>query len=499
MRSMNAINPHKMISKTSFIRGQSCLKYIFLDRFHPGLKVSAKAQLQRKKSKHDVVLLARQLFPVGIEAYTEEGEIQEAVQTTTLLIAKNDAPVYDGVFIVNELLASVDILIPGNEGWSLYSVKSAISISEDDIDNLAFQYHVLTNAGILLSDLFIVYLNGEYVRYGELDVKQLFIIVSMLDLVLSKQKEVQLNIERFNEILQGDTAPDMDIGIQCLKPHKCDFKDHCWQFLPQDSVFSISRLRKAQKFELYRQGLLKMKDIPKTYPLNQKQWIQVESHINDSIHIDKKLVRSFLGSMRYPLFFMDYETIMPAIPCYENTWAYQQILFQFSIHILQEIHSEPEHFEFLGEGGKDPRPEFIEQLLKVIEGDTDIIVFNSTFEISRLKELAWYFPDYSEDIESIIFRIKDLMVPFQDRYFYHPQLNGSYSLKTIVPILIPELNYNDLEISDRESAMSSYEHLIRERDHEKIIQTRHALLKYCERDTLSLVRIMQKLYELAYG
>jgi len=498
---MNVINLKQLISKSSYLKGRRCLKSLYFDRFYPELKKPADAQLlKRFETGHQVGLLARQLFIGGIEVYKKKScDLYKAIQTTKHLIAYNGGPIYEGAFLIENLLAITDILIPGKQGWSLYEVKSAMSISEVNIDDLSYQFYALTKAGVKLEDIFIVYLNGAYIRHGDLDIKQLFIIDSLLDLVLSKQEEVQFNVERFSKILQGDIAPDCDIDIKCLEPYKCDFRDHCWQFIPTDSVFDIARLRKTQKFDLYRQGILKMEDIPQMYPLNHKQRIQVESHVNNRIHVDKEKVRGFLDSLRYPLFFMDFESFMPAIPIYEDTRPYEQILFQFSIHILRDIHTEPVHYEYLADAGSDPRPEFIKQLVKIIEGDSNIVVFNATFEIARLKELAWYFPDFSHDVAGIILRIKDLMIPFKNRFFYHPQLNGSNSLKAIVPVLTPELNYSDLEISDGTSAMSAYEELLHEHDNEKISRIRIALLEYCKRDTLSLVRILQKLDGLANG
>ncbi len=477
------------------------MKALYLDRYYSELKKPADAQLlQRYKTGHDVGLLARQLFPDGVVVYEKEsGDLIQAIQLSRHLVANFAGPIYEGAFLIENLLAITDILVPGKQGWSLYEVKSSMSISEVNIDDLSYQFYVLSKAGVKLEDVFIVYLNGAYIRHSDLDVKQLFIIDSLLDLVLSKQEEVQFNVERFSKILQGDIAPDCDIDIKCIEPYKCDFKDYCWQFIPTDSVFDIARLRKIQKFDLYRQGILKMEDIPQMYPLNHKQRIQVESHVNNRVHVDKEKVRGFLDSLRYPLFFMDFESFMPAIPMYADTKPYEQILFQFSVHILHDIHSEPVHYEFLADAGKDPRPEFIKQLVKVIEGDSNIVVFNATFEITRLKELAWYYPNFSHDVANIILRIKDLMIPFRDRFFYHPQLNGSSSLKVIVPVLVPELNYSDLDISDGGLAMSAYEQLLHERDNDKITQIRNALLKYCEMDTLSLVRILQKLDELANG
>jgi len=318
-------------------------------------------------------------------------------------------------------------------------------------------------------------------------------------MVLAKQDEVKSCVKQFGEVLQGDVAPSFGIGVQCLKPYKCDFKDHCWRFVPHDSVFDVNRLRNTQKFDLYHQGIQKMEDIPDSYPLNYKQQIQVESHVKKAIHVDKDKIKEFLQSLKYPIFCLDFESIMPAVPMFENTRVYQQIVFQYSLHILKSIHEDPVHFEFLADSGSDPRPEFIRQLLSDIKGRSHIIVYNATFEVGRLRELALDFNQYSEEIENIISRIKDLLVPFRERFIYHPQMCGSNSLKSVVPALIPELSYSDLEISDGTLAMNAYEQLLNERDGDKINQIRNALLRYCERDTLCLVKIIQKLEELAIG
>ena len=162
------------------------------------------------------------------------------------------------------------------------------------------------------------------------------------------------------------------------------------------------------------------------------QRIQVDGEINKKTIIDKKGIKNFLESLSYPLYFMDFETFMPAVPLYDNSRPYQQIPFQYSLHYQEDYNSDLKHFEFLADAKGDPRIPFIENLLKDTEGEGDILVYNQSFEMSRLKEIARDFPQYANDIEERLTRIKDLMLPFQKKYYYKPEMQGSYSIKNVL-------------------------------------------------------------------
>jgi hypothetical protein len=193
---------------------------------------------------------------------------------------------------------------------------------------------------------------------------------------------------------------------------------------------------------------------------------------------------------------MDFETFQPAVPLFDNTRPYQQIPFQYSVHIKEKEDVEPRHMEFLAEQGDEPRIRFIEGLLKDVKGEADIIVYNKAFEVSRLKEIARDFPKYSDKIEKLILRIKDLMLPFQRKYYYAPEMRGSYSIKAVLPSLFPELNYDQLDINEGGLASVAYEALQTETDLMFIAEIKEKLLKYCKMDTLGMVRIFEKLERL---
>ncbi|MGB5849629.1 MAG: DUF2779 domain-containing protein, partial [Ignavibacteriaceae bacterium] len=195
----------------------------------------------------------------------------------------------------------------------------------------------------------------------------------------------------------------------------------------------------------------------------------------------------------YPLFFMDFESFQPAVPLYDNSKPYQQIPFQYSIHLKDKKGGELKHFELLAEPGEDPRIKFIEGLLNDAKGKVDIVVYNKSFEITRLKEIARDFPQYADKIEKLILRIRDLMIPFQKKYYYAPEMKGSYSIKAVLPSLVPELSYDELEINEGGLASITYESLQTETDMMIIAETREQLLEYCKLDTLAMVKIMDKL------
>jgi len=184
------------------------------------------------------------------------------------------------------------------------------------------------------------------------------------------------------------------------------------------------------------------------------------------------------------------------VPLFNNSKPYQQIPFQYSVFVRKDNKSKPEHFEFLAEPGEDPRKKFIEKLLKDIKGKGDVLVYNKTFEITRLKEIARDFPKYAEEIEKLILRIKDLMIPFRQKYYYSPEMKGSYSIKAVLPALVPELSYDKLEINEGGLASIAYESLQTETDLMFIAEIKEQLLEYCKLDTWAMVKILEKLESL---
>lgn len=487
-----------ILSKSTFMRSYQCSKSLYLHKFHSELRDEMddgqEAIFERGIS---IGQLAQNLFSGGVDASPPTPyEYQKSVDKTTRLIREGARIIYEAAFQHKGVLAAIDILVNQNGKWKAYEVKSSTSAKEQFILDAALQYHVITNSGIQLSDISIIHLNNEYVRKRELNLHELFVVTTVLDLVKEKQEFVKKQIMAAKELLQKKVMPDTDIGVHCDDPYPCDFKGHCWKHIPEISVFNISRLNAEKKFELYNSGVINLKDVPESFPLNAAQKMQVHCFCTGETRIDKKGIREFLNSLIYPLYFLDFETFGPAIPLYENSKPYQQIPFQYSLHYKKMTSGEVIHYSFLAEAGPDPRPGFIESLLSNIADKGDILVYNRPFETTRLKELAAAFPEYASRIEGILKRIKDLMLPFQQKLYYTPSMNGSYSIKSVLPALVPELSYKNLEIANGGSASGAFEQLIYEKDKKYIAETRKHLLEYCKLDTWGMVKILSKIESL---
>jgi len=240
-----------------------------------------------------------------------------------------------------------------------------------------------------------------------------------------------------------------------------------------------------------------MEDVPSD-SLGWRQKLQLDGVLHQKNHIDVDAVRNFLQSLWYPLCFMDFETtFMVSIPIFDGTRPYQQVTFQFSADVINNPGCELEHHEFLADGNTNPQKEFLERLLAIVPSNACVLVWNKGFEISRLKELADTFPEKSSEINHLISNVRDLMKPFQDKSIYYWQFNGSFSIKAVLPALVPELSYDNLDISDGAAASSSWLRIIQSKNEEEKSSIRKQLLQYCHLDTLAMVRILEIMKNMA--
>lgn len=483
-----------LLSKSSYLKGLQCEKGLYLYKYHfDWADEISESQEAIFKTGHNVGNLAQNLFPGGVNAsLNDRSKKAEQALLTQELIGKGEKIIYEAAFIFDEVLVIADILVKGkNNRWKIYEVKSSTQVKDINISDAAVQYYVVSNYGLDIDDISIVYINNEYVRHGELDVEKLFSIFSVKDDASALQDSVALDIERFKKVLAKESIPRIDIGPYCFDPYECGFIGYCWKHIPDYSVFNISGLKTDKKFELHNNGVTNIEDVPDDFPLSAGQRLQVDSHIEQKSFIDKKAIKEFLSSLTYPIYFLDFETIFPAIPLFDNSRPYQQIAFQFSLHKKESPESDIKHFEFLADALGDPRIPLIENLIKVTKGKGDIIVYNKAFEATRLREMAENFPEYGKQIENLHSRMQDLMIPFQKKHYYTPEMKGSYSIKAVLPALVPDLSYNSLEISDGGTASRAFESLYYENDEQRINEIRNQLLKYCEMDTLAMVRIFE--------
>jgi hypothetical protein len=471
-----------------------------LNKHNPELKDKVSlSQLAIFDKGHSVGILAQKLFPDGTDLKEKfQFDYNLSMEFIKEHLHDNNIVIFEAPFLNNEVMSIIDILVCEKGKFKAYEVKSSTNISDTYILDSALQYWVIKNSGQELTDFCLVYINNQYVRQGELDLKQLFVIESVLDRIIPLQDTISEKVEEFKNILIDNKVPDIDIGQHCDNPYTCDFHGYCWEHIPEYSIFNISRLFTEKKFELYNKGVIKFEDIPPDYPLNANQRQQVDCELNQKSIISAKEIQEFLSSLNYPIFFLDFETFQPAVPMFDNSKPYQQMPSQYSLHYLESKESELKHYEFLAEADLkiDTRIGFIEKLIEDTKSPGEILVYNISFERTRLLEIAKDFPQYAKDIDLIISRLKDLMIPFQNRYYYTPEMRGSYSIKAVLPALIPELSYKDLEISSGGQASASFESLYLEHDIDKINTIRRNLLEYCQLDTFAMVKLLQELEKI---
>jgi hypothetical protein len=484
-----------LLSKSTFIRGLQCQKSLFLYRnfFKMRDPVSSSQQAIFDRGSN-IGVLAQKLFPGGVDASPETpGKYLAAIEFTRAEIEKGTEIIYEAAFQFDQVMAAVDMLVKKDGKWYAYEVKSSTRVSPTYLLDASLQYFVIVNSGIPLEDFSIVHINNQYVKKGPLDVHGLFNIVSVKAEAEANSEMVFKKIIESKQTLSQKEMPEVKIGEHCFSPYGCDYMGTCWKEVPNDSVFEITGINKAEQFQLYHSGVLHLKDVKVTGEMKEHTRIQVESYQKNEVYVKKEELKNFVSSLHYPLYFMDFETFMPAVPVFDGTKPYQHIPFQYSLHKLDKPGGKLEHFEFLGEPHNDPRHDFIKKILLDTLGKGDIIVYNATFERTVLHSLKNEFSELGELIDERISRIKDLMAPFLHKMYYHPAMKGSNSIKNVLPALVPQLKYDDMKIGNGTVAMAAFENLLTETDIYKIAETRDALAEYCKLDTLAMVKILEVL------
>ena len=485
------------LSKSTFIRSIKCQKALYLNKYKKNLRDEiSEAQQAIFDQGTEAGQLAQDLFPGGKDASPENyWDFSESLFKTEKWIKEGVGSIYEAAFQYEGVLAALDIFVQKNGKYYAYEVKSSTSMKEVYLQDAALQYYVMKMSGYEPEEIFVVYINNQYKRGKKLELEQLFTIESVQEEVLALQPKIPKWIKKAKKTLNRKTVPDIKIGKQCTKPYDCDFMSHCWQHIPEDSVFDL-RYGRSKKWSLYNQGIVLMKDIPDDFKLSKTQTMQVRGIKENYTYQDDKKIKKFLKSWKYPLYFLDFETFSFAVPPYPQSRPYQQLPFQYSLHVLGEPGGKLHHTEFLADpDSKDPRIPFVKQLIRDVKDKGSIIVFNQHFEEGRLEDITEDFPEYKEDLEAINARMIDLMLPFQKQWYYEPKLNGSYSIKKVLPALVPGVSYDNLDISKGDQASRAYSARVQGHNVGDWKETQKHLLAYCELDTLAMVKIWQALKE----
>lgn len=488
------------LTKTDFKEYLICPKWLWLKKKKPELYVEGEMSLFLQKlikDGYEVEGYAQKLFPNGVEV---AGDRKILIDKTRNLLLEHQT-MFQATFETKEgLFAKVDILAFNNETqkWDLYEIKASSEIKTDlqhnHLKDITFQTITVEEAGVDVGSSYIVHINKEYRRNGDINPQELFVVENVTDEVQADKENVRLEI---NEALSLLSKDDVSFeGCDCLyRSHgqRCDSFELFNPKVPQYSVHHVVTGKKLQN--LLDDNIFDIKDIPEDFDLTDIQRGKVVLQKSGKPLIDIESIRQTLSSLIFPLYFLDYETFGKPYPVLNGYKSNQQIVFQVSLHIVQE-NGDTEHYEYLANNFETATTGLLKMMREKIGPIGSVIVWNEGFEKGRNKELAEIHPEYADFLEDINRRVHDLMLVFKKDYL-HPEFFGSASIKKVLPVLLPDLSYKKLEIQDGTMALSEWERstkdTVNSTERESI---RENLLKYCKLDTLAMVEIWKVLRKL---
>lgn len=486
------------LSKSLYTRGIQCPKSLWLKKYSSEVLTPPDATaLARFETGNIIGGLACILFPNGREIPYMEKNFAGMAELTREWMDEGLEYIYEATFIHEGIVVMVDVLRVTPDGVEIYEVKDIY------LHDVSIQRYVIESLGYTVTNCYVVHIDTSYVRGDELDLSALFTVADVTDTVDALMGGVPDKLDEFEaHLADRENEPAIEIGKHCKNPYECDAMHYCWKVqrsIPDYSVFNIFNLGSKNQVELYDQGIVRIEEIPDSYKMTPIQKQKVDNWKSQRSYIDRDAIREFLSTLTYPIYHLDFETFQQAVPKWNGISPYQQIPFQYSLHI-EHANGKLEHREFLAPAGADPRYALAQQLIHDIPDNVTVLAYNMSFEKGVIEKLAQSFPNLSERLKSIIPNIHDLMIPFQKGYYVTPSMNGSYSIKYVLPSLVPEMAqaYKELDgVQNGGEAMNAYAKLatMEEVEQERI---RHALLEYCKLDTLAMVRVHQKLREVIH-
>jgi hypothetical protein len=491
----------------------------WLDCHKPEVQTIDPSAESRKTEGNEVGDLAMGYFGDYTEVTTlkADGSLDYSamIAKTKKLIAAGADNICEAAFCNDEkgIYCAVDILHKQGGGYAIYEVKSVdkdISemVSQKDKQNkkvmyfadVAFQKYVLESCGIVVTGTYLITLNKNYVRHGDIDIKQLFKVDDISSYVDDESPFIEGNLAKANEMFnKADEPTDIPLGNYCFHPYDCAYWEYCTKDLPKPNVFELANFKK--KLECYNQGLVSFKDLVDSGQItNERQLMQIDYALHDKgTYINKDGIKSFLNKLYYPLYFLDFETTLDAIPQFDFAKPYEKIPFQYSLHYIESKGGKLNHKEFLGESGKDNRLAIAKRLIADIPANACVIAFSMGFERSRIAAMADLFPKLKHDLMCIHDNMVDIAEVFSAGYYYNRAMVGRYSIKYVLPAVFPdepELNYKNLDgVHNGDEAMNIFPK-IKDMPPAEQEKTRRELLAYCGLDTLAMVKLWQELVKV---
>ncbi|HKT33275.1 MAG TPA: DUF2779 domain-containing protein [Nitrospira sp.] len=486
------------LSKSKFLSGLQCHKRLYLELTQPELAeppdLSTQAILAMGR---EIGVLAHRRFPGGVLVPPSLRPRDAAVAETAKLLQDPGVPaIFEGAFEYEGVVVRVDILERvaraenHRSAWRLIEVKSSARVKDVHLDDLAIQRHVLVGSGLDIVGTCLMHIDTSYwYEGGEVDLEALFALEDVSAVVVQRARNVPERLAAMTSMLLEPHAPVIEPDARCHSPHECPFWAHCTKDKPQRWIYYLPGPKKLVQ-QLAQEGIAVIDDIPDAVNLSMTQ-----RRVKDNVEWVSAELGNVLQSVEYPVHHLDFETMMLAVPKFSRMKPYQSIPVQWSNH-TELASGEIIHREFLHSDATEPRRQWAERLLESL-GDHGTIVVYSSYEEAMMRQVAEAFPEFRHAFASIMKRLWDLY-PVIKEHYYHPAFHGSYSIKSVLPVMVPELDYRDLQIQEGAQAASEYYRMVFiEEDWIEQARIKEALLQYCARDTMAMVRLRQALREKA--
>jgi hypothetical protein len=486
------------LSKSRITAGLQCLKRVYLETYDGAKREIEPGRRAILEAGRLVGRVARDYFPGGVTIEYEGVSHDEAVRRTAAAVADpSTRAIYEGAFTHGGIRSRVDILARTAGGrWDLIEVKSSTGFKGEYLADVAAQLHAVEGSGVAVGRIFLLHVNNQYLwDGGAYDIPSLFVAHDLTEGVRSAVPKLLGRVREMWEVLERTEPPPIPIGPHCRKPYPCPFHRHCHGSIPEHHVINLPRLTPKMYGALIAAQVEDIRNIPDGFEgLSEFQW-RVRNAVLRGEPYRHPGLQSELGALQFPIHFLDFETCNPALPVIPGTRPFEQTPFQWSVHMLREDGTH-EHHGYLHRYRTDPREALASGLVDAL-ADVGSIVVYSGFEARVIRSLADALPDLEDSLLPLQDRIVDLLHLLHN-YYYHPNFHGSFSIKDVLPVLVPTMSYDDLFIREGSQAALAFIALTdpqTEQGERSVLD--QALNDYCARDTMALLRMYQVLREMS--
>lgn len=487
------------LSKTDFQNGRKCPKRLWNEKQGNWRAERTFMDMKNAIEGDRFNNAVHKAFPGGIEIDFKQQGFERATEQTKSLLSQDDVILFEPVFIKDQFLCIADVMI--KEGGRIFLIEAKSGTSPEiepgkkdcHLYDAAYQTWVISKCGYQVDQIEVLHANKNCIWPNE---KELFLHEDITELVQDRLEEVEIEAGRLLRIALESREPNTAIGLHCKKPtaDECPHINSCWTKPTERTIYDLPRVNPETINLCESEGVHLIEDIPQTVNLSDALQKKVDVIQNQIEEVDIDKVEELMGQIRYPIHFFDFETYNPSVPMFDNSRPWQQIPFQYSLHILHG-NGDLEHHEFLHVETDDPRAPLLEALKAHFLDSGTIVVYNQQFEKMILQDLSRDYPEEKVFLNALIDRLWDQLLVFK-KGFVHHKLAMSNSIKVVLPAFVADLSYSHLNVKKGDEAQYQWFRTRTKPDGPSKKQHIQDLLAYCELDTLAMVRLHEFIHRV---